>query len=69
MSGRNLPAIIAQAGDHAAHRFIEFFTATIRNGNTRRAYGRAVADFLAWCEQHHLTLPGSEPGWYKDSGD
>jgi hypothetical protein len=60
-SGPLLPAIIAQAGDHAARRFIEFFTATIRNGNTRRAYGRAVADFLAWCEGHGLTLPGIEP--------
>jgi site-specific recombinase XerD len=60
-SGPILPAIIAQAGDHAARRFIEFFTATIRNGNTRRAYGRAVADFLAWCEHHRLTLPGIEP--------
>src|SRR5271166_7056704 len=60
-SGPILPAIIAHAGDHAARRFIEFFTATIRNRNTRRAYGRAVADFLAWCEQHRLTLPGIQP--------
>jgi hypothetical protein len=56
-----LPAIIAQAGDHAARRFIEFFTATIRNGNTRRANAKAVGDFLAWCEQHGLTLPDIEP--------
>jgi integrase/recombinase XerD len=56
-----LPAIIADAGDRAARRFIEFFTATIRNGNTRRAYGRAVVDFLVWCEQHRLTLLGIEP--------
>ena len=40
-SGPHLPTIIAQAGDNAARRFIEFFTATIRNGNTRRAYARA----------------------------
>jgi site-specific recombinase XerD len=59
--GPLLPAIIAQAGDHAARRFIEFFTATIRNGNTRRAYAKAVGDFLAWCEGHALTLPGIEP--------
>ena len=24
----------------------------IRNPHTRRAYGRAVADFLAWCDDH-----------------
>jgi integrase/recombinase XerD len=60
-SGPILPAIIADAGDQAVRRFIEFFIATIRNGNTRRAYDRAVADFLAWCEGHGLTLPGIEP--------
>jgi integrase/recombinase XerD len=59
--GPLLPAIIAQAGDHAARRFIEFFTATIRNGNTRRAYTIAVGDFLAWCEGYSLTLPCIEP--------
>jgi site-specific recombinase XerD len=59
--GPILPAIIAQAGDHAARRFIEFFTATIRNGNTRRAYAKAVNDFLAWCEGHKLTLSDIEP--------
>ena len=60
-AGPIIPAIIAEAGDHAARRFIEFFTATIRNGNTRRAYAKAVADFLAWCEGHGLTLPGIDP--------
>jgi integrase/recombinase XerD len=60
-SGPILPAIIADAGEQAARRFIEFFTATIRNANTRRAYAKAVGDFLAWCEGHGLTLPGIEP--------
>jgi integrase len=60
-SGPILPAIIAEAGDHAARRFIEFFTATIRNGNTRRAYAKAVGDFLAWCQHGGLSLLGIEP--------
>jgi hypothetical protein len=30
-----VPAIIADAGDQAARRFLEFFAATIRNKNTR----------------------------------
>jgi site-specific recombinase XerC len=47
-----LPALIAVAGDQAARRFLEFFAATIRNPHTRRAYSRAVADFLAWCDEH-----------------
>lgn len=36
-----LPAIIAEASDHASRSFLEFFTATIRNRNTRTA---AIAD-------------------------
>ena len=47
-----LPALVASAGDHAGSRFLEFFASNIRNPHTRRAYGRAVADFLAWCEDH-----------------
>jgi hypothetical protein len=32
-----VPAIVADAGDHAARRFLEFFTVNIRNPNTRAA--------------------------------
>jgi site-specific recombinase XerD len=46
----SVPALIAAAGDHASLRFLEFFAASIRNPHTRRAYSRAVADFMAWCE-------------------
>jgi site-specific recombinase XerD len=47
---------------------VEFFTAQIRNRNTRRAYGRAAAEFLAWCEQKHvLSVAAIQPthvsGW------
>ena len=56
-----VPAIIADAGEKAGKRFVEFFTATIRNRNTRQAYGRAIGDFFAWCEQRHLTLTGIQP--------
>jgi integrase/recombinase XerD len=38
----------------AAERFWEFFTATIRNRNTRRAYYKAVCRFSAWCERRGL---------------
>jgi hypothetical protein len=37
--------VIADAGDGAARRFIEFFAASIRNRNTRMAYYRAVCHF------------------------
>ena len=42
-----VPAIVADAGEHAARRFLEFFAATIRNKNTRAAYLHAVTRFFA----------------------
>jgi site-specific recombinase XerD len=53
-----LPAIVAQgcpalfqaAGPRAQARFWEFFVNHIRNLHTRRAYGRAVSEFLGWCQ-------------------
>src|SRR4249920_3356378 len=49
-----VPTIIADAGDQAARRFLEFFAATIRNKNTRMAYYRAVLQFFAWCDRHQI---------------
>ncbi len=60
-SGALLPSLIADAGDHAARRFLEFFTANIRNVNTRTAYAQAVGQFLRWCEDRGLTLKSIEP--------
>jgi site-specific recombinase XerD len=45
----HLPALIAAAADRTRLRFLEFFAANIRNLHTRRAYYRAVGEFLAWC--------------------
>ncbi len=53
-TGLIVPGIIADDGDRATRRFIEFFTANIRNANTRAAYGRAAAGFFAWCEANRL---------------
>lgn len=41
--------LIRQAGERAGVRFLEFFTANIRNPNTRRAYARATDKFLIRC--------------------
>ncbi|MBK5956683.1 integrase [Rhodoplanes elegans] len=49
-----LPALVAATGERAQVRFIEFFTAQIRNPNTRRAYARAAGEFMAWCEDNGL---------------
>lgn len=49
--GLRVPSPIAAAGERARYRFLEFFTARIRNPHTLRSYGRAVGDFMAWLEQ------------------
>src|SRR5512141_1064383 len=56
-----VPAIISAAGERASFRFVEFFTANIRNPNTRMAYGRAVREFCTWCEERSLTLEQLNP--------
>jgi site-specific recombinase XerD len=49
-----IPAQVAAAGADARRRFLEFFTANIRNRNTRAAYARAVSQFFRWCEARGL---------------
>jgi site-specific recombinase XerD len=49
-----LPALFVPTPE-AGKRFIEFFTANIRNPHTRRAYTKAVVDFSLWCDQAGLT--------------
>jgi hypothetical protein len=49
-----VPGIVADAGEHATRRFLEFFAATIRNRNTRAAYMVAVSRFFGWCEQNQI---------------
>ena len=57
-----VPALIANAGRRASRRFVQFFTANIRNPNTREAYARAINAFLAWCdEEAHMQLDMIEP--------
>ena len=56
-----LPALFAPTAD-ASKRFIEFFTANIRDPNTRKAYAWAVREFATWCEANGLTeLSDIEP--------
>jgi site-specific recombinase XerD len=55
------PALIDRAGGRARQRFLEFFTAEIRNPNTRRSYGLAVGRFLSWCEARGFELHQLEP--------
>ena len=56
-----LPAVIVDAGPVAVERFLEFFAASIANGRTRAAYGRAVGQFLSWCAARGLGLRAIAP--------
>jgi site-specific recombinase XerD len=56
-----VPALIADLGDDAGWRYVEFFTANIRNPHTRRAYARACSRFFGWCEQRGLALAAIRP--------
>jgi site-specific recombinase XerD len=60
-SGPLIPAMVSAAGEHASRRFIEFFTANIRNRNTRTAYAHAVALFCQWCDSRTLRLDQLSP--------
>ncbi len=59
MEGQSLPVITS--GEKAAYRFLEFFTAHIRNKHTRLAYGYAVRQFFDWCEERGLELAQLNP--------
>src|SRR5271169_6998786 len=58
----DIPDILIRAGANAIFAAEEFFKATLNNAHTRRAYGRAVTRFLAWCEHHGLELRQVTPG-------
>src|SRR4051812_17786547 len=53
-AGGGVPHLISSAGEDAVARFVEFFTANIRNKNTRRAYLRNSLTFLRWCEKRGI---------------
>jgi site-specific recombinase XerD len=65
-----VPSLIADAGDAAGWRYVEFFTANINNDHTRRAYARACQRFFGWCEHQGLTLTTIRPvyvaAWIKE---
>lgn len=51
----SVPLAVSAAGEHASRRFIECFTATTRNANTRQAYAQASVRFFDWCGLHGVT--------------
>jgi len=57
-----MPAFIGSAGAHASRATLEFFISRIANPYTRRAYGRAVGRFCAWCEENGVRLAALDTG-------
>ncbi len=55
IAASHAPTLIAAAGPRASYRFLEFFTAQIRNLHTRRAYARAATEFFDWLEARGVT--------------
>lgn len=51
-SGQNQLPTLFVADPKARNRVRDFFTAHIRNPNTRRAYRNAAIRFSAWCQAH-----------------
>lgn len=56
-----VPVLISACGPKATRRYFEFFTANIRNRNTREAYHRALNDFFAWLDDRNVSLIDVEP--------
>ena len=68
-----LPALVHPSDERTRMRFLEFFTANIRNPNTRKAYARSAADFLHWCAARGVSaLPQIQPmhvaAWIEELG-
>lgn len=56
-----VPALASNAAKSAVNRYPEFFTAGIRNKNTRLAYLVAVTEFTDWCEARNVELAQITP--------
>ncbi|MBI5757880.1 MAG: tyrosine-type recombinase/integrase [Planctomycetales bacterium] len=62
MNGFDLvPKLFRDGGKDSTRRFVEFFTANIRNRNTRQAYAIAVVRFARWTEKRKISLHELSP--------
>ena len=60
-NARVIPRIVSDAGNAARFAWEEFLFGGIRSTHTRRAYHRAVKNFLVWCEAKQLPLSAISP--------
>ena len=56
-----LRPLAPKAGPEVTETYIDFFTSTIRNRNTRAAYARACWQFFDWCGAPGLELKTVRP--------
>src|SRR5437879_1145077 len=56
-----VPSLFLDDDGRTWRRVVEFFTATIRNPNTRAAYAQAVKQFCAFCDRHGIALAQVNP--------
>lgn len=64
---RAVPALFVDETGQTWANVLEFFTARIRNPNTREAYARAVYRFSSWCSDRKIDLLHVQPivvAWY-----
>ncbi len=57
----SVPVLLTDHSSSATRRYVEFFTAQIRNKGTRAAYGQAVNQFFNWCDDAALRFDQIEP--------
>jgi integrase/recombinase XerD len=56
-----VPSLFLDGRERTWRRYVEFFTAQIRNRNTRTAYAHAAHRFSTWCERRKVTLDRVTP--------
>ena len=61
LAALTVPPTIDRAGQAARNRFLEFFTAHIRNPGTRTMYGRVAGRFFRWCDSRGIELHRVSP--------
>lgn len=58
LTATSMPDIVRASGPQAKIRLLEFFLNHHSNANTRKAYGRAIGRFMAWCKESGLATLG-----------
>lgn len=56
-----VPPVVSELGRKAERKFVEFFTAHLRNDHTRRAYAHAAAQLSEWLATNGMSLAELEP--------